>query len=356
MVADVGGVEIPSMLENHQDLDMEPTGFMDLGEEHNATAALHLPEPQAPQESDVDLTIINSCVERLLSVKDDRPGTEVQLPDEWISIVVQKCRALFLEQPMLLEIRAPINICGDTHGQYHDLLRLFEVGGFPPDTNYMFLGDYVDRAKQSIETIVLLMCYKLKYPESFFLLRGNHECASLNRIYGFYDECKRRYSVKLWRTFSDCFNCMPVAAVVEDKIFCMHGGISPELRQLGQVLDIPRPIDVPDEGLLCDLLWSDPDPSVNGWGRNPRGVSCTFGHDIVEEFLQEHDLDLICRAHQVVEDGYEFQAQRQLVTLFSAPNYCGEFDNAGAMMVVNENLVCSFIVLRPAAHKMMGKY
>jgi serine/threonine-protein phosphatase PP1 catalytic subunit len=152
-----------------------------------------------------------------------------------------------------------------------------------------------------METIVLLLCYKLKYPESFFLLRGNHECASLNRIYGFYDECKRRYSVKLWRIFSDCFNCMPIAAVVEDKILCMHGGISPELQRLGQILEIPRPIDVPDEGLLCDLLWSDPEPTICGWGRNPRGVSYTFGHDVIEEFLQKHDLDLICRAHQVCD-------------------------------------------------------
>ena len=157
----------------------------------------------------------------------------------------------------------------------------------------------------------MLLCYKIKYPEQFFLLRGNHECASLNRIYGFYDECKRRYSVKLWRIFADSFNCMPVAGVVEDKIICMHGGISPDLERLGQILEIPRPTDVPDEGLLCDLLWADPDPTISGWGRNARGVSYTFGHDVVEEFLETHDLDLICRAHQVVEDGYEFQANRR---------------------------------------------
>ncbi|CAM9169476.1 unnamed protein product [Chrysoparadoxa australica] len=304
------------------------------------------------QEGELELkVVVDESITKLLAVKSMRPGTEVTLKEEHISLIVRASRSVFLGQPMLLEVNCPINICGDTHGQYHDLLRLFETGGFPPQHNYIFLGDYVDRAKQSIETLVLLLCYKLKYPESFFLLRGNHECASLNRIYGFYDECKRRYSVKLWRVFSDCFNCMPVAAVVADKILCMHGGISPELTQLGQILEIPRPIDVPDEGLLCDLLWSDPEPNINGWGRNPRGVSYTFGHDIVEEFLAQHDLDLICRAHQVVEDGYEFQAKRQLVTLFSAPNYCGEFDNAGAILIVNENLVCSFKVLRPAGHK-----
>lgn len=296
--------------------------------------------------SDVDVAI-----KSLLSVRNMPPGTEVNLPEDLIIRLVKTGREIFMSQPMLIEVHAPINICGDTHGQYSDLLRLFEIGGFPPDSNYLFLGDYVDRAKQSIEVITLAICYKIKYPESFFLLRGNHECASLNRIYGFYDECKRRYSVKLWRIFADCFNCMPVAAVVEDKILCMHGGLSPDLDHLSQIFDISRPTDVPDEGLLCDLLWADPDANVMGWGYNQRGVSYTFGHDIIADFLNRHGLDLICRAHQVVEDGYEFQANRQLVTIFSAPNYCGEFDNAASILVVNTDLVCSFKIIRPLSHK-----
>lgn len=294
---------------------------------------------------------IDAAITTLLSVINDPPGTEVAMQEETIVKICRQARDVFLNQPMLLEISTPVNICGDTHGQYSDLLRLFEIGGFPPKTNYLFMGDYVDRAKQSIEVITLVMCYKIKYPEAFFLLRGNHECASLNRIYGFYDECKRRYSVKLWRIFADAFNCMPVAAVVADKIFCMHGGLSPDLDHLSQIFDIPRPTDVPDEGLFCDLLWADPDSSVMGWGYNARGVSYTFGHDVISDFLMRHGLDLVCRAHQVVEDGYEFQADRQLVTIFSAPNYCGEFDNAGAMMTVTEGLVCSFKIIRPASHR-----
>ncbi len=245
---------------------------------------------------------------------------------------------------------------GDIHGQYSDLLRLFEYGGFPPEANYLFLGDYVDRGKQSLETICLLLAYKVKYPENFFLLRGNHECASINRIYGFYDECKRRYNIRLWKTFTDAFNCLPVAALVDEKILCMHGGLSPELKALEQIKRIPRPTDVPDTGLLCDLLWADPDKETAGWGENDRGVSYTFGHDSVTEFLARHDLDLVCRAHQVVEDGYEFFARRQLVTIFSAPNYCGEFDNAGAMMSVDETLMCSFQILKPAEKKARFAY
>ena len=228
------------------------------------------------------------------------------------------------------------------HGQYYDLLRIFEYGGFPPEANYLFLGDYIDRGKQSIETVCLLLAYKIKYPENFFLLRGNHECAQINRIYGFYDECKRRYSIRLWRVFSDVFNCLPVAALIDEKIFCMHGGLSPELKNMDQIKNIMRPTDVPDQGLLCDLLWSDPERGIETYGDNDRGVSYTFGEAVVRKFNEKHDIDLICRAHQVVEDGYEFFQRRQLVTLFSAPNYCGEFDNSGAMMSVDETLMCSF--------------
>ncbi|KAH8356557.1 hypothetical protein KR200_002466, partial [Drosophila serrata] len=280
-------------------------------------------------------------------VRSCRTGKQVQMTEAEVRGLCLKSREIFLQQPILLELEAPLIICGDIHGQYTDLLRLFEYGGFPPAANYLFLGDYVDRGKQSLETICLLLAYKIKYPENFFLLRGNHECASINRIYGFYDECKRRYNVKLWKTFTDCFNCLPVAAIIDEKIFCCHGGLSPDLQGMEQIRRLMRPTDVPDTGLLCDLLWSDPDKDVQGWGENDRGVSFTFGVDVVSKFLNRHELDLICRAHQVVEDGYEFFARRQLVTLFSAPNYCGEFDNAGGMMTVDDTLMCSFQVRLP---------
>jgi len=292
---------------------------------------------------------INNLIERLLAVRGGKRDKLVQLSQKEIRSLVMKAREVFLSQPVLLELEAPIKICGDIHGQYYDLLRLFEHGGFPPEANYLFIGDYVDRGKQSLETICLLLAYKVKYPENFFLLRGNHESANINRIYGFYDECKRRFSVKLWKTFTDCFNCLPICAIVDEKIFCVHGGLSPDLKSMEQIKRIVRPTDVPDSGLLCDLLWSDPGKTTKGWAVNDRGVSFTFGADIVSGFLKRHDMDLICRAHQVVEDGYEFFAKRQLVTLFSAPNYCGEFDNSGALMSIDETLMCSFQILKPAS-------
>ncbi|GAA94565.1 uncharacterized protein L969DRAFT_94149 [Mixia osmundae IAM 14324] len=307
----------------------------------------------AEQGQEIDL---DSIIDRLLEVRGNRPGKQVQLFEHEIKHLCTRAREIFINQPILLELEAPIKICGDIHGQYYDLLRLFEYGGFPPEANYLFLGDYVDRGKQSLETICLLLAYKIKYPENFFILRGNHECASINRIYGFYDECKRRYNIKLWKTFTDCFNCLPIAAIIDEKIFTMHGGLSPDLQSMEQIRRVMRPTDVPDTGLLCDLLWSDPDKDITGWSENDRGVSFTFGPDVVSRFLQKHDMDLICRAHQVVEDGYEFFAKRQLVTLFSAPNYCGEFDNAGAMMSVDETLLCSFQILKPAEKKQKFSY
>ena len=192
------------------------------------------------------------------------------------------------------------------------------------------------------------MAYKIKNPVNFFILRGNHECGSINRIYGFYDECKRRYSVKLWKLFIDLFNELPVAACIDDKILLVHGGLSPELNKLEQLSRLKRPTDVPETGLLCDILWSDPESNQKCWNDNDRGVSYTFNEKVLTKFLDNNNLDLLCRAHQVVEEGYEFFGDKELVTVFSAPNYCGEFDNSAAIMCVDENLMCSFKIFKSA--------
>ncbi|KAF5198791.1 Serine/threonine-protein phosphatase PP1 [Thalictrum thalictroides] len=299
-------------------------------------------------EGMLEEAVLDDIITRLL---DGKGGRQVQLSEAEIRQLCVNARHIFLSQPNLLHLRAPIKICGDIHGQYQDLLRLFEFGGLPPAATYLFLGDYVDRGKQSLETICLLLAYKIRYPHKVFLLRGNHEDAKINRVYGFYDECKRRFNVRLWKIFTDCFNCLPVSALIDHKILCMHGGLSPELNNLDQIRDIERPTEIPDGGLLCDLLWSDPDAAVEGWADSDRGVSCTFGADRVVDFLEKNDLDLICRGHQVVEDGYEFFAKRRLVTIFSAPNYGGEFDNAGALLSVDEALLCSFEILKPGESK-----
>ena len=291
---------------------------------------------------------VDNIIERLLSVRGNKPGKTVDLKEEEIKFLIERSIIIIKEQKMLLELEAPLRVCGDIHGQYYDLLRVFEHCGFPGEgTQYLFLGDYVDRGKQSIETICLLLAYKIKMPTKVHLLRGNHESSVTNRIYGFYDECKIRYNVRLWRNFTELFNYLPVAALIDEKILCMHGGLSPDLRNFSSISEISRPTDIPDSGLLCDLLWSDPDREVLEFDENDRGVSVVFGEKIVQEFNRKNDLDLIIRAHQVVDDGYEFFAQRQLITIFTAPNYCGEFDNSAGIMIIDESLTCSLKVLRP---------
>ena len=290
---------------------------------------------------------VDSIIEKLLSVRGNKPGKQVDLKEEEIKFLIEKSLQILKDQKMLVDLEAPLHVCGDIHGQYYDLLRIFEHCGYPGEYNYLFLGDYVDRGKQSLETVCLLLAYKIKYPTKVTLLRGNHESSVTNRIYGFYDECKRRYNVRLWRSFTDLFNFLPVAALIDDKILCMHGGLSPELKNLQNIENISRPTDIPDSGLLCDLLWSDPDKEVLEYDENDRGVSVIFGEKIVEDFNKKNDLDLIIRAHQVVDEGYEFFANRQLITIFSAPNYCGEFDNSAGIMIIDESLTCSLKVLRP---------
>ena len=277
----------------------------------------------APPMADFKQIDLDDFIKRLLDAAYSGKITKsVCLKNAEITAICHRAREVFLTQPALLELEAPVKVVGDVHGQYTDLIRMFEMCGFPPTANYLFLGDYVDRGKQSLETILLLLCYKLKFPQNFFLLRGNHECANVTRVYGFYDECKRRCNVKIWKTFVDCFNTLPIAAIVASKIFCVHGGLSPNLSHMDDIRQIARPTDVPDYGLLNDLLWSDPASMDSDWEANERGVSYCFSRRVISEFLATHDFDLVCRAHMVVEDGYEFFEGRVLVTVFSAPNVC----------------------------------
>ena len=298
---------------------------------HGAAAALALadggiPTPGQSTSGSMEISALkpadlDDMIKRLVDAGYAGKVTKtVCLKNAEITAICNAARELFLSQPALLELSPPVKIVGDVHGQYTDLIRMFEMCGFPPNSNFLFLGDYVDRGKQSLETILLLLCYKLRYPENFFLLRGNHECANVTRVYGFYDECKRRCNVKVWKTFVDTFNTIPIAAIVAGKIFCVHGGLSPSLSHMDDIRNIARPTDVPDYGLLNDLLWSDPADMEADWEANERGVSYCFGKKVIMEFLQKHDFDLVCRAHMVVEDGYEFFNERILVTVFSAPN------------------------------------
>lgn len=285
--------------------------------------------------------VLKHTLTSLLIVGRNTPGQRVQLPIEHINTICHASREAFAKEPTLIRLRAPVVIVGDIHGQYYDLLRIFQSQGVPPEKTFLFLGDYVDRGKYSIEVMTLLLALKLQYPNNIHLLRGNHECGNITKIYGFYDECKRRYNVKLWKTFVGVFDQMPIAAVVGERIFCVHGGLSPDIDKVDEINQvIQRPTEIPEFGPLCDLLWSDPDSKAIGWTENDRGVSYIFGQDAAERFLKMNDLDLICRAHQVIEMGYEFNYGRKVITVFSAPSYCNDMNNAGAVMIVDKDLKC----------------
>ena len=293
----------------------------------------------------------DSIYKIIKKLKKARKGSicqELFIKEDECNYIIDKSYEIFKKEESLLKIQAPLYICGDIHGQYYDLLRVFDILKYPPQSTFLFLGDYVDRGKQSLECLLLLLCLKIQYPDKIFLLRGNHECEALNKMYGFFDECKRRLSIKCFKRITNLFNIMPISALINENILCMHGGLSKDLQNIDQINKILRPTDIPDEGLLCDLLWSDPnDALTEDFGINERNISVTFSKDYVKNFVEKNNLDLICRAHQVVEEGFEFFADMKLVTIFTAPNYMGEFDNNGGILEVGEDLLCKFHVLRP---------
>ena len=292
---------------------------------------------------------ISRLKEKLIDSKKGEICSNVKISEREVITVIDKAFPIIEKEESMLELEPPLYICGDIHGQFYDLLRVFEILKYPPESKFLFLGDYVDRGKRSLECILLLLCLKIKYPSNIFLLRGNHESSNINRMYGFFDECKRKVSLRIYKKFCNLFNILPITALVGEKILCMHGGLAYDLKNIDQLKTIKRPTEIPDAGLLCDLVWSDPDDSLYfGFCTNKeRGISVCFSKKQVEEFTKKNDLDLICRAHQVVEEGFQFFANMKLITVFTAPNYMDEFDNNGAILEVNEDMICSLHVLRP---------
>jgi serine/threonine-protein phosphatase PP1 catalytic subunit len=292
---------------------------------------------------------VDEIIEKLWSIENQPIGSHAPITGDEIKYLCKEVRKIFIDQPTLLDLCAPMTICGDIHGQYHDMLRIFRLWGLPPTQNYLFLGDYVDRGQNNIETVCLGFAYKIKYPENFFMLRGNHESASINRYFGFFDECESRFDERLWDIFCDVFNCLPLCALIEDKVFCVHGGISPYINSLDQIRQIQRPCEIPEEGIMCDLLWSDPDTNATEWEDNERGTSFAFGSKCLSDFLEKFDLKLVVRGHQAVMCGYDFTFPdiRGIVTVFSAPNYCYKFMNKGGILHLDSNMNPSFSVLQP---------
>uniref|UniRef100_K3X097 Serine/threonine-protein phosphatase n=1 Tax=Globisporangium ultimum (strain ATCC 200006 / CBS 805.95 / DAOM BR144) TaxID=431595 RepID=K3X097_GLOUD len=264
--------------------------------------------------------------------------------------VCEIVKQLLIEESNVVAVSSPVTVCGDIHGQFFDLLELFRCGGEVPNTNYIFMGDFVDRGHNSVETFELLLCLKAQYPDRITLLRGNHECRQITQVYGFYEECVRKYgNANPWKYCTDVFDYLNLAAVIDGRVLCVHGGLSPEIRTLDQIRTIERQQEIPHEGSFCDLMWSDPE-DIETWAMSPRGAGYLFGAKVTAEFNQINGLDLICRAHQLVQEGYKYMfPEKSLVTVWSAPNYCYRCGNVAAILSFDENLEREFKLFREVA-------
>ena len=273
-----------------------------------------------------------------------------QLTETTVKTLCEKAKEILINESNVQEVKCPVTVCGDVHGQFHDLIELFCIGGKSPDTNYLFMGDYVDRGYHSVETVTLLVALKVRYRERITILRGNHESRQTTQVYGFYDECLQKYgNANVWKYFTDLFDYLPLTALVDGQIFCLHGGLSPTIDTLDHIRALDRLQEVPYEGPMSDLLWSDPDDR-DGWGISPRGAGYLFGRDISETFNHSNRLTLVSRAHQIVMEGYNWCHDRNVVTIFSAPNYCYRGGNQAAIMELDDALKYSFLQFDPAPH------
>uniref|UniRef100_A0A7N8YFB0 Serine/threonine-protein phosphatase n=1 Tax=Mastacembelus armatus TaxID=205130 RepID=A0A7N8YFB0_9TELE len=268
--------------------------------------------------------------------------------------IIDEGAAILRQERTMLDIEAPVTVCGDIHGQFFDLMKLFEVGGSPANTRYLFLGDYVDRGYFSIECVLYLWSLKILYPKTLFLLRGNHECRHLTEYFTFKQECKIKYSEQVYESCMEAFDCLPLAALMNQQFLCVHGGLSPEIHTLDDIKKLDRFKEPPAFGPMCDLLWADPledfgnEKTQEYFGHNTvRGCSYFYSYPAVCEFLQTNNLLSIIRAHEAQDAGYRMYRKSQttgfpsLITIFSAPNYLDVYNNKVTEMLVNVLSICS---------------
>ncbi|KYK68916.1 protein phosphatase 4, catalytic subunit [Toxoplasma gondii TgCatPRC2] len=276
------------------------------------------------------------------------------IPEREVKALCAKAKEILVEESNVQRVDVPVTICGDIHGQFYDLLELFRVGNFLPETSYLFLGDFVDRGYFSVETFLFLLALKVRYPDRITLIRGNHESRQITQVYGFYDECLRKYgSSTVWRYCTEVFDYLALAAIIDDRLFALHGGLSPAISSVDEIRSIDRKQEVPHEGPMCDLLWSDPE-DMQGWGYSPRGAGYLFGADIVKAFCHTNNIEIIARAHQLVMDGYKWWFGKKLVTVWSAPNYCYRCGNVATVMELDEQLNYQFKTFEAAPPERRG--
>jgi serine/threonine-protein phosphatase 5 len=274
---------------------------------------------------------------------------------KYVYAILLQMRQVLMKLDSLITIDVPegthFTVCGDVHGQFYDFLNIFAINGLPSETNpYLFNGDFVDRGSFSMEIILTLFALKLLYPKHLHLLRGNHETLSMNRMYGFEGEAVSKYNRRIFELFTEVFCWLPLSACLGNKVLVVHGGLfSRDNVSLNDIRAIDRHRQPPDEGLMCELLWSDPSP-FPGRTPNKRGVGVAFGPDVTHNFLQYNNLQLVVRSHEVKEEGYLIEADGKLVTVFSAPNYCDQVGNKGAFIRFDSEMKPNYVQFSAVPH------
>lgn len=271
----------------------------------------------------------------------------ISLPDETtLSSLIDAAIATLHEDPVTLLLTGSFSVVGDLHGDIRTLLRIFATNGYPPQSPYLFLGDYVDRGHYSLEVMTLLCCLKILYPDSIYLLRGNHETRAITKSFGFCKECTKKMSKHIYNKFCRLFDELPLVAIINQKVFCSHGGISQEAMDISNVFLLPKPEkDHKSSPIITDLLWSDPSESTKGFKPSRRGCGHYFGQDACDRFLQTNGLSIVIRGHELCEDGFKKSfAKSSCWTVFSSADYCGQWNKASVLHVENDTVVNALIL------------
>ena len=315
-----------------------------------------LEDVQSGEQPNVTIEFAMKCVEHFKEEK--------KIHKKYVLQILSMAKEHFKETSSLLNLRLPedpvskrllhFTVCGDTHGQFYDLCNIFEnIGGFPSDTNpYLFNGDFVDRGSFSFETVMTLLIFKLACPTALYMTRGNHETKNMNKIYGFEGEVLHKYDKIVMDYFTGVFNNLPLAAVIQDKVFVVHGGLSTKgdsPMTLDEVRSLQRNKEPPEDGLMSDLLWSDPQP-LTGRFPSKRGVGFSFGPDYTKSFLEKNNLNYLVRSHEVKQEGYVEEHDGKCITIFSAPNYCDTMGNKGAFIRFYEDMVPKYTQFDAVQH------